>query len=253
MISKFVTAALVLLIAVLTGCAGGLQRGASLDAERVNRAILTNDVAFLNDSIRNGAMTPDTRIATPGYPDGAPLIAIAARSASLESLRFLIASGADVNARTPVGETPLMLAAFFFNEDERGPQAFEKHERAVRMLVDAGAELENWRYHYTPLAYAAYRGNDRLVRFLVERGARANADAEDGLTYVNTPLMMAAIQGHQTVADYLIRAGADPKVRVINGGSTAAEFAAKYNHSQVYQMLRCAERAPLSAATVPSC
>src|SRR5690606_35117370 len=111
-------------------------------------------------------------------------------------------------------------------------QAFQRHEEAVKLLVSSGADLENLPYHYTPLAYAAYQGNERVVRYLIDRGARVNADARDGGTYVNTPLMMAAIQGHERIARSLLQAGADADVRVY-GGHTAAEFAAKYNHKSL--------------------
>ena len=179
---------------------------------------------------RPARLTPNQRVPSAGYPDGAPLIAIAARAASLEVMRFLISAGADLNARTPVNETPLMLAAFFFDESQQSSgRAFERHERAVRLLVESGADLEN-PYHYTPLAYAAYQGNERVVRYLIERGARVNIDARNGGTYVNTPLMMAAIQGNENIARALLRAGADADIRV-RGGHTAAEFAAKYRHA----------------------
>jgi ankyrin repeat protein len=134
-----------------------------------------------------------------------------------------------------------MLAAFFSDETQTGARAWERHEQAVRMLVGAGADLENVPHQYTPLAYAAYQGNERVVRFLLDRGARVNAFANDGGTYINTPLMMAAIQGHESIARSLLRAGADADVRVY-GGHTAAEFAAKYNHRDLAQLLLCAQR-----------
>ena len=227
----------------LTGCAGvGYSPGGGDDTDRINNALATDDVNFVRGAIQAKAIHPNQRVATPGYPDGAPILAIAARAASLEVMRFLISVGVDLNARTPVGETPLMLAAFFFDEARQGTgQAFERHEQAVRLLVGSGADLENLPYHYTPLAYAAYQGNDRVVRFLIERGAKVDADAANGGTYINTPLMMAAIQGHEAIARSLLRAGADADIRVY-GGHTAAEFAAKYNHGGLSQVLRCAQR-----------
>jgi hypothetical protein len=251
--SRFLASILSVAALTLAGCAGVGGPGGAGDVDRVNNALVTDDVGFLRGAIQAGTLTPDQRVSTAGYPDGAPLITIAARAASLEVLRFLISAGADVNARTPVGETPLMLAAFFFDEAlEAIGRAFERHEQAVRLLVSSGAQLDNLPYHYTPLAYAAYRGNDRVVRYLIERGAKVNADAADGGTYVNTPLMMAAIQGHEAIARVLLRAGADADVRVY-GGHTAAELAAKYNHAALSQLLLCAQRQYGVASSGPQC
>ena len=229
-----------ILIAVgVSGCAG---MGGSGDADRLLNAVVADDAHFVRAAVQASGVSPNQRIPAEAYPDGAPIIAIAARSASLEVLRFLISAGADVNARTPVNETPIMLASFFFDERAQSTgRAFERHERAVRLLAEAGADLENYPGHFTPLSYAAYQGNERVVGFLIQRGARVDADARNGGAYVNTPLMMAAIQGHERVARSLLRAGADADVRVY-GGHTAAEFAAKYNHKGLAQLLLCAQK-----------
>ena len=227
----------------LTGCAGvSIQPGSAVDSDRFVSVLDNDDVQFVRSAVQSGTISPNQRISAPGYPDGAPLIALAARAGALEILRYLISARADLDARTSVNETALMLAAFFTDDRERSTgRASERHERAVRMLVEAGASLENIPYHYTPLAYAAYQGNERVVRYLIERGARVNADAQLGGTYINTPLMMAAIQGHEHIVRLLLRAGADADVRV-HGGHTAAEFAAKYNHRTLAQLLLCAQR-----------
>lgn len=250
--TRFIAHARWIIIALaVSGCASvGYSPG---DADGLNNAIATDDVRTVRGAIESGTVKLNQRIPTGAYPDGAPLIAIAARAAALDILRYLISAGADVNARTPVEETPLMLAAFFFEESQHGAgRSYERHERAVRLLVSAGADLENYPYHYTPLAYAAYQGNDRIVRFLIERGARVNADAQNGGTYINTPLMMAAIQGHEAIVRVLLRAGADADIRVY-GGHTAAEFAAKYNHRALSQLLLCAQRDYGVGAFGPQC
>lgn len=238
----------------LSGCAGvGYAPGAGGDMDRLNSAIATDDVHFVRGAVETGVISPNQRIAAEGYSMGAPILAIAARAAALEVMRFLIAAGADLNARTAPGETPLMLAAFFFDESQQAiGRAFARHEQAVRLLVSAGASLENLPNHYTPLSYAAYQGNERVVRFLLERGARVDADANGGGTYVNTPLMMAAIQGHEAIVRTLLRAGANADVRVY-GGHTAAEFAVKYNHAGLAQLLQCAQRQYGTGGFGPQC
>ena len=107
-----------LLALALSGCAGV---GYSPGARRRRRPHQQRDrdrrrAASCAARSKRRELDPNQRIATPGYPDGAPLLAIAARAAALEVMRFLISAGADLNGRTPVGETPLMLAAFFFDE-----------------------------------------------------------------------------------------------------------------------------------------
>lgn len=225
------------LIGLFAGCAQ-LPTG-STDSDSVHNAIALDDAGFIENAVKAGKLGVNDRIRTPGYQEGAPLVVVAARYASLDVLRYLIAARADVNARTSIGETALMLAAFFNPEDGRGATG-ERYERAVRLLVEAGANLENEPNNYTPLAYAAHQGHNRIVRYLLSRGARVDADAQDGVIYVNTPLMMAAIQGNEDTALWLLRAGADARVRLYRG-ATAAELAIKYNNLSLLGPLRCAE------------
>lgn len=236
---------------LLSGCAH--LDGQAPDIDRLNDAIVRDDVDYVRSAVKSGAVEVNQSISVSGYQEGTPLLTVAARSASLKVLRYLISAGADINARTPVNETALMLASFFLREDrERNISSREPYDEAVRILVAAGAEIENYPYHYTPLSYAAYQGNDETVRFLIQHGARVNADAENGETYINTPLMMAAIQGHYGTALQLLRAGASAAIRV-HGGHTAAEFAEKYRHAELARLLHCAERATPAEAFSQQC
>jgi ankyrin repeat protein len=231
-------AAGILAASLFTGCAG--MTGGSSDADRVHNAIAVDDVGFVQEAVAAGKLNVNQFVRTPGFQEGAPLILIAARYASLKTLRYLISAGANLNARAATGETALMLASYFRDDGQLRTSSQDAYVLAARMLVEAGASLENAPHNYTPLAYAAYAGHNRIVRYLLERGARVNADAEDGVTYVNTPLMMAAIQGHLETTVSLLRAGADPRVRVYLG-HTAAELAMKNNHANIAGLLRCAE------------
>ena len=240
-----------ILMVLLSGCAH--LDGQTTDIYRLNDAIVRDDVDYVRSTINSGALDVNQSIPVSGYQEGTPLLTVAARSASLKVLRYLISAGADVNARTPVNETALMLASYFFREDpERNTASREPYDEAVRILVAAGADVENYPYHYTPLAYAAYQGNNATVRFLIEHGAHVDADAEDGAAYINTPLMMAAIQGHYGTALQLLRAGASAAIRV-RGGHTAAEFAEKYRHAELARLLHCAERATPAEAFSQQC
>ena len=228
------------LLLSLGGCAnmGSYEQGA--DADGLLNAITADRADVIEAAVKSGKVSVNQKIPAPAYAEGAPLLTIAARAGSLDVMRYLIKAGADVNARTPANETALMLAAYFYLEGSASSM-FERHEKATRMLVESGANLENERYNYTPLAYAAYQGHDHIVRYLIERGANVNADAENGTTYVNTPLMMAAMQGHEKVTLRLLRAGADARVRV-HGGHTARELAQKYQGRDLIPYLACAER-----------
>ncbi len=228
---------------LLSGCAQFQthQRAGKPDVESLHNAIITDDVRYVRSAIESGAISPNQNIPAPSYMEGTPLLTIAARAASLDVMQYLISVRANLNARTPVDETPLMLAAYFY-DDEQNPVSTSnpRHEKAVRMLVEAGADVENGPDSYTPLSYAAYQGNDQIVRYLIVHGARPNADAVNGETFINTPLMMASIQGHRSTALKLLDAGADARIRVW-GGNTAVEFAEKYRHTHMIPMLRCAE------------
>jgi ankyrin repeat protein len=227
-----------IVLGLLAGCAQ-MPTGTS-DNERLYNAIAIDDVGFVEAAVRSGKLSVNGLVPTPAYREGAPLITVAARHGALKITRYLIAARADLNARTPAGETALMIASYFPSEDERAAASVEQYERLVRMLVESGAQIENLPHHYTPLAYAAYQGRDRIVLYLLERGARVNADVEDGIAYVNTPLMMAAIQGHRDTALQLLRAGANARIRV-HLGHTAAELAQKNNHFHLVGTLKCAE------------
>ncbi|MDH3315230.1 MAG: ankyrin repeat domain-containing protein [Gammaproteobacteria bacterium] len=232
----------ILAVSLVSGCATTVD-SRSVDNDGLYSAITVDDVGYIRAAVSSGAVNPNQRISAPGYGAGAPLITLAARAGSVAVLQYLIGAGANLNARSPYDETALMLACFFMSDLEGQGASYELHEAAARILVDAGASLEASRDAYTPLSYAAYQGRDRTIRFLLARGARVDGYVEDGVTYLPTPLMMATMMGHEDAARLLLKAGANARLRV-EAGNTAFELARKYRQTQLFSMLRCAERLP---------
>ena len=116
----------------------------------------------------------------------------AAKEGNLETLRALIAAGADVNAKLNHkvfdGHTPLTLAAVCGRAD------------SLRVLIAAGADVN---IHYkkefrdlgsaTALHATLRKGHEECTRILLQAGADVNAAAVDGMT----ALALACKEGGQ--------------------------------------------------------
>jgi ankyrin repeat protein len=91
----------------------------------------------------------------------------------VEAMKLLVTRGADPNIPSLEGVTPLMASAglgWTGNQHRTVPDSWLP---AVKLCLELGAEL-NARdvFNYTALHAAAYRGDNALVTFLVEKGAR---------------------------------------------------------------------------------
>lgn len=120
--------------------------------------------------------------------------------------RALVAAGANVEARTRIGDfTPLLIAA----EAGNGP--------VVRSLLEAGANshARSSVGGGTALHYAAEAGSVEAVRALLERGVDPN---ERQLAWEQTALIYAASKSRTDVVRLLLDHGADPSLtsKVLN-------------------------------------
>ncbi len=112
-----------------------------------------------------------------------------ARSAGM--VQLLVSQGADVNARTPIGATPLLMAI--------------RHNRVevVRQLLDRGADVEaRFGAGGLPIHFAAHMGNPEIIQLLVQH--RSPLRERDG--YGFTPLVIAQRLGHEEATQILLQA-----------------------------------------------
>jgi ankyrin repeat protein len=136
----------------------------------------------------------------------------AARTGEPSALKVLLSHGADPNAREPwMGQTALMWAAMENNAD------------AVRMLIEAGAQVsavtppppvvedqrgqggDGRKGGLTALIFAAREGASDAITALLDGGANINQTEPDGIC----PLVVALLNGHYDAAGLLIQRGAD--------------------------------------------
>ena len=101
---------------------------------------------------------------------------------SAEILQALLDAGADQHLTTQDGTTPFMMAAglgqaTYTPREPRGVRS-PSAEQAVRVLLDAGAEINAVNEaDFTALHGAAFRGLNEVIEYLVEQGA--DIDARD--------------------------------------------------------------------------
>jgi ankyrin repeat protein len=144
-------------------------------------------------------------------PPGATPFYRAARSADLDTMRLLLAHGADPNRPSDDHTTPLIAAATgqgarFAGGQERPEPEFVE---AIRLCVEKGADINaaNDRGD-TPMHAAAQRGADLIVQFLADHGAKLDAKNKSGRTPLDLALGIGGVaqtggSAHPTTAALL--------------------------------------------------
>jgi ankyrin repeat protein len=148
-----------------------------------------------------------------------------------EMVELLLELGADPAARDAYGASASVYAASPHDDasmietlashdavDVFGALVLGDESTAARLLDENGGQDDG------VLHLLAKRGDERAVRWLLDRGADPNArwshwDAEV------TPLHLAAAQGHAAVVCLLLAAGADPSIRDSKHDGDAAGWA----------------------------
>ena len=163
--------------------------------------------------------------------------------ANVPMMEALLKAGANPNAPYGSGETPLMMAAR------------SGHVDAVKLLVDQGAEVnaaEEYRGE-TPIMFAAEENHAEVVKFLLNHGASVNARSTKysfgdvkmagGGAFMDrpegglTPLFFTAREGAIETAEALIASGADLNVTETQYGFTPLMTAIFNGHYDYAGML----------------
>ena len=139
-----------------------------------------------------------------GNPEADRALLDAAKKGNIETVKQHLADGADVNAKSKFGRTPLHHAAV----DGRKEIA----ELLIAQGADVNAKTESG---WNPLHRAALDGHKEIAELLITKGADVNA--KDNYDY--TPLHKAALalDGSKEVVELLIAKGADVNAKDEDG------------------------------------
>lgn len=152
----------------------------------------------------------------------APAIVAAARASDADTVRTLLAEGADVDAAQPDGATALHWAAY------------RNDHETVLLLLDAGADVNAANeLGATPTWLAADNGSARMVERLLDAGADSDIALHNG----ETPVMTASRTGNADAVRQLAARGADVNARERSRGQTALMWAVAQGHHEIIDVL----------------
>ena len=148
------------------------------------------------------------------------------------------------------------------SEKPISPELKEANEKILHDFINSRTETE----HITPLHYAAFRGNIKVIKLLIQNNANIQALTYNGLNmlhkgaqgnspnsiiYFNTKYKMdltstnneqlnalhfAAISGMDNSVIFLLNMGLNPNLQDIHG-NTALHYAVKYNQIRIIKKL----------------
>lgn len=164
----------------------------------------------------------------------------AAEKNHAETARLLLDAGADIEATTSWGATPLEWAATMGSSSvgdlllARGAGRFTlivaaalgKFEE-VKFLLDSERDVSNALYA------AARNGHTEVVEYLLDHGATIDTRGFFG----GTGLHWAAINGHRDTVELLIARGASRSIRDEHFDSTPEEWAIEGGHTELATLL----------------
>jgi ankyrin repeat protein len=141
---------------------------------------------------------------------------------STEVIKALLEAGAQVDATTDDGSTPLMAAAGLgratFDPALKRGRRSAGAEEAVNVLLDAGARINAVNEaDFTALHGAAFRGLNEVIKILVDRGADIDARDFRGRTayrIAEGSKQSFQFQAYPATADYIKSLGANTRLGI---------------------------------------
>jgi len=156
---------------------------------------------------------------TGGYNDavGATPFVVAANAADVEMMRILLAAGADPHLVSKTNSNALLAATGLNRGIGEMIDDEDRALEAVTFLLDVGVDPKAvTTFNENALFGPGYRGWNRLLELLIEKGADVNVVSKAGVT----PWLAASGFGdrlggvlyNKAGADILLKHGADPKL-----------------------------------------
>jgi len=188
---------LIFLMSLIGTCSLNLQAASTPGGEETPSATFTvDDVQGL---LREDRRTIQRELRARPYlvtnveRDGWTLLHYAAWHGLTDAILALLDQGANLEAQTNQGNTPFLLA--LFNKNDDAADLLLKHGATVDVKAGYNPFAKN---SWQPLHYAAEAGMRKTIIALLARGARIDAQTDDGYT----PAILASLHGHP-VADLL--------------------------------------------------
>mmetsp|Transcript_62148 Transcript_62148/g.93842 ORF Transcript_62148/g.93842 Transcript_62148/m.93842 type:complete len:163 (-) Transcript_62148:53-541(-) len=108
--------------------------------------------------------------------------------------------------------------------DEFDQETFYDYKNFVNIPTSTGS---------SPLHLAVIEGNQQIIIFLIQHGAKLNYQNQDG----QTALHWACKAGRTSIVKLLLKTGADIEIKD-NEGNTPLHWAAEYNSHRVIRVLK---------------